>query len=186
MKFIVLILSCWALALVLSSCGEAIAPDSNISWSTTQDASTNPSLDSWISIPWIEDSETSKIEEVTTIESVKWAPVVLFDFTPNMPVSSPLEIKWKAPRSWFFEWIFPVALMVESNDVVAETGASGDWLVPISENAELSGEDMIDFTATLDFSSPLVTKNWKLQLRSYNPSDTEENNDMIEIDVIFD
>jgi Sporulation and spore germination/Immunoglobulin-like domain of bacterial spore germination len=63
----------------------------------------------------------------------------------NDVVSSPLQISGQAKGSWYFEAVFPVKLIDENGQVIAQgqAQAQSDWTSP----------DFVPFTATLNFSA---------------------------------
>ncbi len=172
--FFILFLCLWLLW--LTSC--ATTPAETQSWANTQQ--------SGVVIPWVEE-ETGWpiIEDTLTLTSDKWSTLIINDFWNSMSVSSPLVITWKAPRKWFFEWIFPVILTVSGGDTVTKAWATGDWLVPVSEDGELLGDDMIDFTVTLEYSDPVSSQEGTIIFKADNPSGEAINGDQAEVNVIF-
>lgn len=81
--------------------------------------------------------------------------LVLNDFSERDLINSPLELSGTAPRSWFFEGIFPINLMTLEGEVVTEGFGSGAWLEPLPGNTALNDNDAIPFTATLEFTAPV-------------------------------
>ena len=95
---------------------------------------------------------------------------------PNQVVSSPLLIEGRARGFWFFEGDFPVYLLDKNNNRlgVAIAQAQGEWMT----------EEFVPFEAKLEFSKPET--NWgTLILKKDNPSDLSENDDELQVPIIF-
>ena len=99
-------------------------------------------------------------------------------FSPqaNEKVSSPLLIKGEARGFWFFEATFPVKLLDDKGNIIAQhyAQAKGDWMT----------EDFVPFEAELVFEAPTAQKGW-LVLEKDNPSSLSENADELRIPIIF-
>ncbi|MDD3548559.1 MAG: Gmad2 immunoglobulin-like domain-containing protein [Candidatus Pacebacteria bacterium] len=99
-------------------------------------------------------------------------------FSPqaNEKISSPLLIKGETRGFWFFEATFPVKLLDDKGNTIAQdyAQAKGDWMT----------EDFVPFEAELVFEAPTTQKGW-LVLEKDNPSDLSENADELRIPVIF-
>jgi len=99
-------------------------------------------------------------------------------FTPqaNGKISSPLLIKGEARGFWFFEATFPVKLLDDKGNIIAQhyAQAKGDWMT----------EDFVPFEAELVFEAPTTQKGW-LVLEKDNPSDLPENAEELRIPIIF-
>ena len=99
-------------------------------------------------------------------------------FTPqaNEKISSPLLIIGEARGFWFFEATFPVKLLDDKGNIIAQhyAQAKGDWMT----------EDFVPFEAELVFEAPTTQKGW-LVLEKDNPSDLSENADELRIPIIF-
>jgi len=106
---------------------------------------------------------------------------------PNQTIQSPLVIKGEARGSWFFEGQFPVELRIPSKppQTVVATGiahAQGEWTT----------ENFVPFTATLTFENPTSfdevlnpEHSLILELKKDNPSGLPQNDDTLEIPVVF-
>jgi hypothetical protein len=98
---------------------------------------------------------------------------------PNQTVSSPLVIKGTARGSWFFEASFPVALVDWDGLIIAQgvAKAKSDWATT----------DFVPFEATLAFkvNKKAYSNKGALILRKDNPSGLPQNNDSLEIPVVF-
>jgi hypothetical protein len=96
---------------------------------------------------------------------------------PNQTVTSPLEITGQARGYWFFEGDFPVKLIDDQGNVLAETYAitKSDWMT----------EDFVPFDFDLIFDSTGLTKG-TLILERDNPSGLLENADELRVPVKFE
>lgn len=98
-------------------------------------------------------------------------------------VSDPLIIKGEARGYWFFEGSFPVMLTDWDGRIIAEHFATAetDWMT----------KDFVPFTAALDFESPYragdpdFMRRGSLILKRDNPSGLPENDDALEIPILF-
>lgn len=95
---------------------------------------------------------------------------------PNQTIESPFLIKGEARGTWFFEASFPVELVGENGGIILETFAQAkeDWMT----------ENFVPFEATLRFESGENQKG-TLILQKDNPSGLPQNDDKIEIPILF-
>jgi hypothetical protein len=91
-------------------------------------------------------------------------------------ISSPLFISGKARGYWFFEASFPIELVDENNNLIAQTiaQAKGEWMT----------EDFVPFEATLNFVNPKTNKGF-LIFRKDNPSGLKEHDDELRVPILF-
>jgi hypothetical protein len=91
-------------------------------------------------------------------------------------ISSPLFISGKARGYWFFEASFPIELVDENNNLIAQTisQAKGEWMT----------EDFVPFEATLNFVNPKTNKGF-LIFRKDNPSGLKEHDDELRVPIFF-
>jgi len=96
---------------------------------------------------------------------------------PNQAIESPLIIGGEARGYWFFEADFPVVLTNWDGLIIAEGIArtKKEWMT----------EDFVQFEARLEFEKPQNSNKGTLILRKDNPSGLPENDDALEIPVIF-
>jgi len=96
---------------------------------------------------------------------------------PNQEIESPLIIEGEARGFWFFEGDFPVVLTDWDGLIIAEAiaQAEGEWMT----------EDFVQFEARLEFEKPEYSNKGTLILQKDNPSGLPENDDALEIPVIF-
>ncbi|MGB9743628.1 MAG: Gmad2 immunoglobulin-like domain-containing protein, partial [Minisyncoccales bacterium] len=95
----------------------------------------------------------------------------------NETISSPLIVKGRARGNWFFEASFPVKLLDENGNILAQTYASakGDWMTT----------EFVSFEAEIVFSAPSASKGI-LILEKDNPSGLPEHADELRIPVFFE
>ncbi|MEK7211616.1 MAG: GerMN domain-containing protein [Patescibacteria group bacterium] len=95
--------------------------------------------------------------------------------TANAVVTSPLQIEGEA-RLWYFEASFPVKLVDDNGNVLAQgpAQAQSDWMT----------ENFVPFKAELKFNPPTMEKG-KLILSKNNPSGLPQNDEQIEVPVVF-
>jgi len=95
-------------------------------------------------------------------------------------LSSPVTIKGEARGAWFFEASFPIKLVGQDGQVIAQTiaTAQGDWMtegfVPFSAVLTIPGRDQ-------DTSNQVHPA--KLEFHRDNPSGLPENDDSYIVDV---
>lgn len=94
----------------------------------------------------------------------------------NEIIPSPLEIKGKARGFWFFEASFPIELRDENKNLIAQSlgEAQTDWMT----------DNFVPFESTMEFSVP-ETEKGVLIFKKDNPSGLLENDEQLEIPVIF-
>jgi hypothetical protein len=98
-------------------------------------------------------------------------------------VTSPLSIKGKARGNWFFEGSAPVSLVDWDGKIIAEgvITAEGEWMTT----------EFVPFNGSLEFTSPYkegdeaFMKRGSLIFMKDNPSGLPENDDALEIPVLF-
>ncbi len=105
--------------------------------------------------------------------------IQLYSVQPNDKIKSPLIITGEARGSWFFEADFPITLTTTDKEVVAHSiaTAKGDWMT----------SDFVPFESVLTFSISEEMNGEKgiLLLHKDNPSGLPENDDALEVPVIF-
>jgi hypothetical protein len=98
---------------------------------------------------------------------------------PGETVSSPLIITGKARGNWYFEASFPITV-VDWNGLIIGQGhaeAQGEWMTT----------EFVPFKATVTFNVPTSTpyRRGSLILQKDNPSGLSQNDDALEIPVLF-
>ena len=104
--------------------------------------------------------------------------LVRVDFPrPQQKISSPLRISGQARGFWFFEASFPVSLFDAQGRVLAQglATAQTDWMT----------EDFVSFEAELEFENQTSGSRGTLVLEKDNPSGLPENEDSLEVPVVF-
>lgn len=102
---------------------------------------------------------------------------------PGSTITSPLEITGEARGPWFFEASAPVMLVDWDGRIIAESyiEAEESWMT----------EDFVPFSGTIEFESPYTAGAAAFQARGTlimqkaNPSDLPENDDALEIPVMY-
>jgi hypothetical protein len=109
-------------------------------------------------------------------EASELDPITVTAPVPGAIISSPLIIEGEARGWWYFEASFPVRLVTDSGEVLAEVPAQAleDWMT----------EDYVPFTVSIVFAMPSATSG-KLILSRDNPSGLPEHDAHIEIPVLF-
>jgi hypothetical protein len=92
-------------------------------------------------------------------------------------ISSPLSIAGRARGMWFFEGSFPVVLMDEYRNTIAEghVTAQGEWMT----------EEFVPFLGVLQFNNYIKGQKGILVLKKDNPSGLPEHDDSIEVPILF-
>ncbi|PJE76615.1 hypothetical protein COV05_03465 [Candidatus Uhrbacteria bacterium CG10_big_fil_rev_8_21_14_0_10_48_16] len=127
----------------------------------------------------------------TAFTSLQGVELVVTSPLQGSVVTSPLTVTGEVPGFWYFEATFPLSLVNWDGLIIAEgyATAQGEWMT----------EDMVPFTATLEFTDVLpltegvedlsqvqdFMKNGALILQRDNPSGLPENDDAIEIPIRF-
>lgn len=92
-------------------------------------------------------------------------------------ISSPLTISGRARGVWYFEGSFPVTLVDQYRNTIAEgyVTAQGEWMT----------ENFVPFIGDLQFNNYIKGAKGTLILKKDNPSGLPEHDDSIEIPVQF-
>lgn len=92
-------------------------------------------------------------------------------------VSSPLKVEGIARGMWYFEATFPIVVVNWDGLIIAEgfAEAQGDWMT----------EDFVPFVGTLTFTKPEYGERGAIILQKSNASGLPENDDAIEIPILF-
>ena len=96
---------------------------------------------------------------------------------PNQEIESPLIIQGQARGYWFFEGDFPIFLTDWDGLIIGQAiaQAKGEWMT----------EEFVQFEAVLEFEKPEYSNRGTLILQKDNPSGLPENDDALEIPVVF-
>jgi hypothetical protein len=105
--------------------------------------------------------------------------IVLTSPAPYDTINSPVSLTGKARGYWFFEASFPVTVVNWDGLIIGEgiATAGGEWMT----------EEFVPFTASITFTvdPDVYSKNGALILQRDNPSGLPENDNALEIPVIF-
>lgn len=106
--------------------------------------------------------------------------IVLTSPQPYATISSPVTLKGEARGFWFFEASFPVVVVNWDGLIIGEgiATADGEWMT----------EDFVPFTATVNFTADPsgYSNRGALILKRDNPSGMPENDDALEIPIVFE
>jgi len=96
---------------------------------------------------------------------------------PNQEIESPILIQGQARGYWFFEASFPVVLVDWDGRIIAQgiAQAKSDWMT----------EDFVPFEVVLEFEKPEYSNRGVLILQKDNPSGLPENDDALEVPILF-
>ncbi len=105
--------------------------------------------------------------------------IVLTVPAPYERISSPVTITGKARGPWFFEASFPIMVVNWDGLIIGEgiATADGDWMTT----------EFVPFTATVTFTADpdAYSDRGAIILQRDNPSGLPENDDALEVPVIF-
>ena len=103
--------------------------------------------------------------------------IILYNFTENQKIESPLTIKGRARGTWFFEGSFPIILVNWDGLIIAQSYATAktDWMT----------EDYVEFEGKIEFQKPGVYDRGALILQKDNPSGLSEYDDALEISIEY-
>ncbi len=119
-------------------------------------------------------------DEMATQIEQKRDLIVLDTPKPLATVASPITLTGKARGYWFFEASFPVVVVDWDGRIVGEgvATAEGDWMT----------EDFVPFRATVSYTiePDTYSKKGAIILMRDNPSGLPENDDALEIPIVFE
>jgi hypothetical protein len=126
------------------------------------------------------DSEGNSFEEYVGNVTEKQDLIILESPLPNSTVKNPIQIKGQARGTWFFEGSFPIVVVNWDGLIIGEGFATAqkEWMT----------ENFVPFTATINYNLDPETysKNGGLILQKDNPSDLPEQDDSLEIPIVFE
>lgn len=127
---------------------------------------------------WVKQGDTLQKKPQQSCEEDRLKDLIRLT-TPlsNEEILSPLLIKGEARGSWFFEASFPVVLVNWDGLIIAEgyATAQSDWMT----------EDFVPFEVVLEFIKPEYSNRGALILQKDNPSGLPENDNALEIPILF-
>ncbi|MBU2530973.1 MAG: Gmad2 immunoglobulin-like domain-containing protein [Elusimicrobia bacterium] len=103
--------------------------------------------------------------------------IILYNFSANQKIESPLVIKGKARGTWFFEGDFPIILTDWDGLIIAQSYATAksDWMT----------KDYVEFEGKIGFEKPGLYNRGSLILQKDNPSGLPEYDDALEISIEY-
>jgi len=104
---------------------------------------------------------------------------------PNALVETPLVIKGEARGYWFFEATFPLELLDEEGNMIAQGYASATGDPETFGGAGWMTEEFVPFISELTFTKTPHTKKGTLILKKDNPSGLPEHDDELVVPVEF-
>ena len=140
--------------------------------------------------PIIVEDETTP-ETLPLFSSEKGVSLFLSEPISGSVITSPLTLSGTAPGTWYFEASFPVSLVNWDGLIIAQgiMTAHGDWMtqeqVPFQGVIEFT--DILPLTPEKEDPKTLESfmKKGTLILKKDNPSGLPENDDALEIPVLF-
>jgi hypothetical protein len=117
------------------------------------------------------------VSEIKNETDIKSELIRIFNPVFGEKISSPLKISGEARGTWFFEASFPIFLVDWDGKIIAQgiATAKGDWMT----------ENFVPFEAELTFEKPSYGERGAIILKKDNPSGLSENDDAIEISILF-
>ncbi len=109
----------------------------------------------------------------------------------NSVISSPLKVTGTAPGTWYFEASFPIVLVNWDGLIIAQGYATAqtDWMTPeqVPFDGTIEFTDILPLTKEIEDPNSLQSfmKKGTLILQKDNPSGLPENDDALEIPVLF-
>lgn len=98
------------------------------------------------------------------------AEVIISGFEDRQVIDSPLMLTGYVPADWIFEEFFPITLLTDSGEIIAETRGSAEW---IDDDNESAGWQVF-FQAVLEFETPPGEDEGKLKLSRALPNEDGE------------
>lgn len=123
---------------------------------------------------FVNDKAEPVVPPVQNDQDVQDARIHVTSPTSGTKIKSPLSIRGEARGTWYFEASFPIKLIDENGEVIAQTHAEaqGEWMT----------ENFVPFLATLTFPAT-STGSGLLILERDNPSDLPQNAAEVQIPV---
>ncbi len=105
--------------------------------------------------------------------------IVVEEPYPMQEITSPVTIKGEAVGNWYFEGDFPVTVVTDEGEVLAQWSvtAQDEWIT----------ENFVPFKGSVTFDNPANGEGvpGKIIFHKDNPSGLPENDDSIEVPVII-
>ncbi len=122
-------------------------------------------------------------QEVYTIETSAGNTITIDNFWEMQLIDSPLVITGTVPTSWVFEWIFSANLYTDRGELIKEWYGSANIFTDEWEIFEWPAS--FEINMEFDIPSPEQAETGKLRLADDNPSWLPQNQDLVEIQVLF-
>lgn len=144
----------------------------------------NGGEDSWICVKdqWVKHGNPNSSKptigcEQEIMKGFSNDKVKLDNLKSNDEIFSPLTITGEIKGTWFFEGSFPVILVDWDGKIIAQVSVTtkSDWMT----------EDFVPFEAIINFQKPSYGEKGSLIFKKDNPSGLPQNDDAIEIPVVF-
>ncbi|PIR47866.1 hypothetical protein COV06_00490 [Candidatus Uhrbacteria bacterium CG10_big_fil_rev_8_21_14_0_10_50_16] len=121
--------------------------------------------------------QTPTTDQTYAFSSNKQETLYLTDLEPEQVIENPVKVTGEVSGTWYFEASFPVVLVNWDGLIIAEgvATAQSDWMT----------EELVPFTAILEFEMPTLYNRGALILKKDNPSGIPEYDDALEIPVRF-
>ncbi|HAU66203.1 MAG: hypothetical protein UT30_C0019G0030 [Candidatus Uhrbacteria bacterium GW2011_GWF2_39_13] len=109
----------------------------------------------------------------------------------NSLVTSPLKVTGTAPGTWYFEASFPIIIVNWDGLIIAQGYATAqtDWMTPdqVPFEGTIEFTDILPLTKEIEDPNSLQSfmKKGALILQKDNPSGLPENDDALEIPILF-
>ncbi|MBI1998737.1 MAG: peptidylprolyl isomerase [Parcubacteria group bacterium] len=103
---------------------------------------------------------------------------------PNEAIGSPLIVRGSARGNWFFEASFPLILTDWDGKIIAESFAQAKS-DPATGEVNWMTSEFVPFEGTLIFETPSYGERGALILKKDNPSGLPENDDALEVPIMF-
>jgi hypothetical protein len=121
------------------------------------------------------------VEDVANVQVESKKDLIVVDSPKlNATVKSPITISGKARGYWFFEASFPVEVVDWDGKIIGSgiAQAQGEWMT----------EGFVPFTATINYTLPnnIYSKKGAIILKKDNPSGEPQNDDALEIPIVFE
>ncbi len=115
--------------------------------------------------------------------TIKKSSVIVDSLKEGDVISSPISLTGQARGTWFFEGSFPVVIVDWDGLIIGEghVQAKSDWMT----TGFVPFEGVITFKKPVNSVSGTYSNRGAVILKKDNPSDLPENDDAVEIGVVF-
>lgn len=108
--------------------------------------------------------------------------ITINNFGEKVTVKSPLILTGMVPNYWIFEWIFSVNVYSLEWDLIKEWYGQANIF---DDDGEII-DGHVPFRALLKFDVPEGVHEWKIRFAADNPSGEAQNEDVVEVMVLFE